>query len=86
MNRSALSAADWSRKADCVSSSVVRLFTRSATSPPTAPRTSTGANCKAAVMPRSTALPVSLNTSQLWASDCIHDPDWEMVWPMNHSR
>ncbi len=72
--------------AACVKISSLRLSTRSASVPPHAPKRSTGPNCRPTVMPRSSALPVRLSTSQFWATDCIQVPLMETTWLKKYSR
>ena len=71
---------------DCVPISSLRLSTRSASAPPHAPKTSTGPNWSPTVIPRSTALPVRLSTSQFWAIDCIQVPLMDTTWLKKNSR
>ena len=65
-----------------VRSSSRRLGTRSAISPPQAPKTSIGRNCRAVVTPTATPLPVSARTSQISAIICIQLPDSETSCPV----
>ncbi len=58
-----------------------RLGTRSASSPPQAPNSSTGRNCSAEVTPTATPLSVSRSTSHISATICIQLPLSEMIWP-----
>jgi len=71
---------------DCVTIRIRRLSKRSAMTPPHVPASSIGTNCRPAVAPSATALPVSLSTSHACATDCIHVPDTEMAWPKKYRR
>ena len=59
-----------------------RLSILSASTPAGAPSTSIGRNCSAVVMPSRSLRLVISSTSQMTASDCVHEPMLEMVWPM----
>ena len=58
-----------------------RLGKRSASSPPQAPITSIGRNCRAVVRPTARPLPVRLRISQRAATVCIQVPEREITWP-----
>jgi hypothetical protein len=64
-----------------VSRSSSRLSCRSATSPPQAPSTSSGAYRAAVTRPRTVPLEVSCSTSQPTATFCIQLPATETVRP-----
>ncbi len=64
----------------------VRLFIRSATSPPKGPNSSMGRNWRPTTIPRSTPLPVRWRTSHAWATVCIQVPETEMSWAVKYSR
>ncbi len=59
-----------------------RFGTRSAISPPQAPKISIGRNCSAVVVPTARPLPVSERISQISAIICIQLPDSETSWPV----
>ena len=65
-----------------VSRSSRRFGTRSAISPPQAPKISIGRNWSAVVIPTATPLPVSERTSHISAIICIQLPDSETSWPV----
>ncbi len=58
-----------------------RFGTRSAISPPHAPKTSIGRNCSAVVTPTASPLPVRERTNHISAIICIQLPDSETSWP-----
>ena len=58
-----------------------RLSTRSATTPPYGPSTSTGSVCSATIAPSIVAEPVRLSTSHDCAAICIHVPISETDCP-----
>ncbi len=58
-----------------------RLEKRSASSPPQAPNSSMGRNCRAVVSPTAIPLSVSERTSQISATVCIQFPDRETTCP-----
>ena len=78
---SAQSVSAGSTIAVCVTMSSRRFGKRSATTPPQAPRTSTGRNCSAAVTPTATPLPVSERINHISATICIQLPLSETIWP-----
>jgi hypothetical protein len=61
--------------------SSLRFGTRSAISPPQAPKISIGRNCRAVVTPTATPLPVSERTTHISAIICIQLPDNETSCP-----
>ena len=61
--------------------SSLRLGMRSASSPPQAPISSIGRNCRAVVRPTATPLSVRVRISQIAATVCIQVPDSEISWP-----
>ena len=72
----------------CVAISSLRRSTRSASSPAYGDSRSTGANCRAVVMPTATpdSSVSSVRTSQSWATRCIQVPTFATSAPANHSR
>ena len=65
----------------CVVISSLRFGKRSASSPPQAPKSNIGRNCRAVVRPTARPLPVRLSTSQSAATVCIQVPESETSWP-----
>ena len=65
----------------CVAISSRRRGMRSASTPPQAPSSSIGRNCRAVVRPTATPLSVSVRISQIAATVCIQVPDSEISWP-----
>jgi hypothetical protein len=53
---------------------------------PATRRTAAPVELEPTVMPRSTALPVRLSTSQFWATDCIQVPLMETTWLKKNSQ
>ena len=66
----------------CVTTSSRRFGRRSASRPPQAPATRTGANCRAVETPSATPEPVRRRTSHVSATVCIHVPASEIAWPV----
>jgi hypothetical protein len=64
-----------------VTISTRRLGRRSAISPPHAPNSRIGTNCRPAVRPTETPLPVSFTISHISATLCIQVPETETTWP-----
>jgi hypothetical protein len=59
-----------------------RRLSRSTTAPAQSPSTSRGPNCSAVLIPSATPLPVSVSTSQSWATRCIQVPTTDTAWPV----
>jgi hypothetical protein len=64
-----------------VTMSTRRLGRRSASSPPQAPKSRIGTNCRPAVRPTAAPLPVSWTMSHISATFCIQLPETETTWP-----
>jgi hypothetical protein len=58
-----------------------RLSSRSASTPPQPPNTSSGRNWRPAVMPTAAPEPVSCTISHISATICIQLPETETTWP-----
>ena len=71
---------------DCSAIINLRLSTRSATTPPYGPSSSTGNVCSATTTPILVPEPVSTSTSQDCATVCIQVPTREMAWPRKYLR
>ena len=71
---------------DCVIISSRRLGMRSASRPPQAPKSRIGRNCRPAVRPTETPLPVSCTISHISATVCIQLPVMETTWPVKYRR
>ena len=67
-------------------SKVWRLGSTSARMPAKRPRIMTGRNCAPATTPSQNGSPVSVNTSQPWATCCIQVPMSDTAWPKKNSR
>ena len=66
--------------------SSVRLDIRSASSPPQAPNSRIGRNCRPAVSPTDTPDPVSFTISHISPTICIQLPVIEITWPVKYLR
>jgi hypothetical protein len=75
------SASAGSAMQSCVTVSSARLSSRSASTPPQAPNSSTGRNWSPAVNPTAAPLPVSCTISHISATICIQLPEIETTWP-----
>jgi hypothetical protein len=71
---------------DCVTSSSLRLLTRSATTPPKSVKMRNGMDPAKPTTPSQKAEPVSESTSQPWATFCIQVPMLERKLPLQKSR
>ena len=70
-----------------VSTRIIRLSKRSASTPAHAPSRSVGTNCKAIAAPMASPLLCDrCSTSQPSAIVCIHVPQSEMPWPTKNNR
>ena len=58
-----------------------RLSSRSASTPPQLPSSSSGRHCRPAVMPTAAPLPVSCTISHISATICIQLPEIDTTWP-----
>jgi len=71
---------------DCVTSSSLRLLTRSATTPPNSVKMRNGMEPAKPTTPSQNAEPVSRSTSQPCATFCIQVPMLERKFPLQKSR
>ncbi len=65
---------------------MVRFGSRSAISPPHAPKINTGSAWSAVTRPSAVPEPVSSSTRIPCATDCIHVPDMDMACPTKNRR
>ncbi len=70
----------------CTASSVCRFGRTSASTPANSPSTITGRNCAPATTPSQNGSPVSVRTSQPWATCWTQVPMSESAWPTKNSR
>jgi hypothetical protein len=85
-NTSTHSANAWRANAVWVPIRITRLSRRSARRPAHAPSTRMGPKFRASWIPNATLLSVSFSTSQAAATDCIHVPVTDTIWPPKNSR
>ena len=72
--------------ANWVTISTLRFEKRSAITPAMGENSRIGRNCRPVVMPSAPALPVSVRTSQSWATRCIQVPTFDTSEPVANRR